>query len=57
MNASRVDSWGYEQPSGEVDGLVKELKYKKVDFGLTPLLFHLYRLRVVDYGYGSWIYK
>ncbi|KAF2884491.1 hypothetical protein ILUMI_21687 [Ignelater luminosus] len=57
MNVTIVHSWGYEQSDGEVDGLVKELKYKKVDFGLAPLLFQLYRLKVIDFGYGNWIYK
>lgn len=57
MDKIILDSWGYEQPNGEVDGLVKELKNRNLDFGLVPLMFKLYRLKVMDYGYGNWIMK
>lgn len=57
MNISLLQSWGYEQPNGEVDGMVGDLNKGKIDFGLAPLMFKLYRLKLMDFGYGNWIIK
>ncbi|KAF5300902.1 hypothetical protein FQR65_LT09065 [Abscondita terminalis] len=57
MNKSIIHSWGYVQEDGDVDGLVRQLKYSTVDFGIAALLYKAFRLVVVDYGYGSWIMK
>lgn len=52
-----MHSWGYEQPDGDVDGMLKELKEKRIDFGNAPLMYRLYRIKLIDYGYGNWIIR
>ncbi|KAK5649013.1 hypothetical protein RI129_003905 [Pyrocoelia pectoralis] len=54
---SIINSWGYVQPDGDVDGLVGKLKYDELDFGIAALLYKLFRLKVIDYGYGNWVMK
>ncbi|KAB0803669.1 hypothetical protein PPYR_00639 [Photinus pyralis] len=57
VNMSLMASWGYLRPDGDVDGMLKEIKEKRIDFGNAPLLFKLYRLKIMDYGFGSWVMK
>ncbi|KAF5282553.1 hypothetical protein FQA39_LY04960 [Lamprigera yunnana] len=52
-----LSSWGYQQPNGDVDGMLKELKEKRIDFGSAPLMLKEYRLKLVDYGLGTWIMR
>ncbi|KAK4883878.1 hypothetical protein RN001_000149 [Aquatica leii] len=57
INRSVMASWGYPQSNGDVDGMLKELKEKRIDFGSAPLMLKVYRLKIIDYGYGTWIMK
>ncbi|KAB0803659.1 hypothetical protein PPYR_00629 [Photinus pyralis] len=57
MEKSIINSWGYVQPDGDVNGLVRKLKYDELDFGIAALLYKLFRLKVIDYGYGNWVMK
>ncbi|KAF5300901.1 hypothetical protein FQR65_LT09064 [Abscondita terminalis] len=55
VNRTVFTSWGYQQPNGDVDGMLKELKEKRIEFGSAPLMSKPYRVKIIDYGYGNWI--
>ncbi|XP_066142618.1 uncharacterized protein [Euwallacea fornicatus] len=48
------NSWGYYQPDGTMDGLVGALQRHQVDFGSSPLVAKIERVRLISYGKGTW---
>lgn len=52
-----VNSWGYLQSDGTIDGLVDLLNNSKIDFGGSPLFFKYERFPIIDYSVSTWILR
>lgn len=57
LNMSVTTSWGYKQPNGLFDGMVRAIELRQIDFGTSPLFVKDERWPVVDYGRRTWKLK